>query len=77
MAWPVGWTDIDCDCETICRNIGDWRERQDTWFASEPVERVTKKREHRVNRLKAIGNGQVPRCAATAFEMLHRRINET
>jgi DNA (cytosine-5)-methyltransferase 1 len=25
---------------------------------------------HRVDRLKALGNGQVPLCAATAFRML-------
>ena len=77
MGWPVGWTDIDCDCETICRNVWDWRERQDIWFETETVERVTKRREHRVCRLKAIGNGQVPPCAAAAFETLYRRINET
>jgi hypothetical protein len=27
-----------------------------------------------VDRLKAIGNGQVPLCAATAFELLRDRI---
>jgi len=26
---------------------------------------------HRVDRLKAIGNGQVPQCAALAWEVLH------
>jgi hypothetical protein len=28
-----------------------------------------------VDRLKAIGNGQVPLCAATAFELLRDRLN--
>ncbi len=30
----------------------------------------------RVGRLKAIGNGQVPICAATAFRILHERLNQ-
>ena len=30
----------------------------------------------RVDRLKAIGNGQVPLCAATAWELLTERLNE-
>jgi hypothetical protein len=28
----------------------------------------------RVDRLKAIGNGQVPLCAATAFELLRKGV---
>jgi hypothetical protein len=31
----------------------------------------------RVDRLKAIGNGQVPRCAATAFRMLTAGMRNT
>jgi DNA (cytosine-5)-methyltransferase 1 len=31
----------------------------------------------RVDRLKAIGNGQVPLCAATAWSILMERINES
>ena len=31
---------------------------------------------YRVDRLKAIGNGQVPLCAATAFELLRARLDE-
>jgi hypothetical protein len=30
----------------------------------------------RVDRLKALGNGQVPLCAATAWELLTERLNE-
>ena len=30
----------------------------------------------RVDRLKAIGNGQVPLCAATAFNLLKERLDE-
>ena len=41
------------------------------WWASEPnVGRVANGLAARVDRLKAIGNGQVPLCAATAWELL-------
>jgi len=42
-----------------------------SWWESEPeVGRVAHGVAARVDRLKAIGNGQVPLCAATAFRML-------
>jgi DNA (cytosine-5)-methyltransferase 1 len=42
-----------------------------TWWASEPnVGRVADGVAARVDRLKAIGNGQVPLCAATAWRLL-------
>lgn len=34
------------------------------------IPRITTKKENRINRLKAIGNGQVPICAATAWRLL-------
>jgi DNA (cytosine-5)-methyltransferase 1 len=41
------------------------------WWAAEPnVGRVANGVAARVDRLKAIGNGQVPLCAATAWELL-------
>jgi len=47
-------------------NIGS-----DGWWASEPdVGRVANGVDARVDRLKAIGNGQVPAVAATAFRLL-------
>jgi DNA (cytosine-5)-methyltransferase 1 len=47
-------------------NIGDA-----SWWQSEPnVGRVANGVASRVDRLKAIGNGQVPLCAATAWEIL-------
>lgn len=46
-----------------------------SWWQSEPdVDRVVDGVAFRSYRLKAIGNGQVPLCAATAFRMLTRRI---
>ena len=45
------------------------------WWQSEPdVGRVANGVAARVDRLKAIGNGQVPLCAATAFELLRKGI---
>ena len=42
-----------------------------SWWASEPdIRRVANGVAARVDRLKAIGNGQVPLCAATAWRML-------
>ena len=46
-----------------------------SWWATEPnVGRVANGVAARVDRLKAIGNGQVPRVAATAFELLRERL---
>ena len=47
------------------------------WWASEPnVDRVADGVAARVDRLKAIGNGQVPLCAATAWNILKGRIDD-
>ena len=46
-----------------------------SWWATEPnVGRVANGVAARVDRLKAIGNGQVPLCAATAFKLLKERL---
>ena len=46
-----------------------------SWWATEPnVGRVADGVAARVDRLKAIGNGQVPLCAATAFKLLKERL---
>jgi DNA (cytosine-5)-methyltransferase 1 len=48
------------------------------WWETEPnVDRVVDGMASRVDRLKAIGNGQVPLCAATAWTILMERINES
>jgi len=45
--------------------------KQHSWWETEPnVGRVADGVAARVDRLKAIGNGQVPLCAATAWELL-------
>ena len=45
-------------------------ERADWWLTEPDVGRVADGVAARVDRLKAIGNGQVPLCAATAWRML-------
>jgi len=51
-------------------------ERSD-WWATEPdVGRVAHGVASRVDRLKAIGNGQVPAVAATAWQVLTNRLHE-
>jgi len=48
---------------------------RESWWQSEPdVGRVANGVAARVDRFKAIGNGQVPLCAATAFRLLSEQI---
>ena len=47
------------------------------WFCEPNIQRVAHGVASRVDRLKAIGNGQVPLCAATAWSILMERINES
>jgi len=47
------------------------------WWKTEPnIQRVADGVVARVDRLKAIGNGQVPLCAATAWNILKGRLDE-
>lgn len=56
----------------------DARSQTNDWWASEPnVGRVAHGVASRVDRLKAIGNGQVPLVAATAFIKLADILNQT
>jgi DNA (cytosine-5)-methyltransferase 1 len=45
------------------------------WKIEPPLDRVANGVDARVDRLKAIGNGQVPLCAATAWNILKGRLN--
>lgn len=63
MGWPVGWTRL----ESIKLDWRDWSvDPADTG----EVSRVGKGIKNRVNRLKAIGNGQVPAVVRLAWETL-------
>ena len=64
MGWPVGWTDVGA-------RVTDGALSWDTDPADAgDVPRVAAGVKHRVSRLKAIGNGQAPACAALAWEIL-------
>ena len=64
MGWPVSWTDIKPLAELT------WRDWQTDPADTGEVPRVTDVKENRANRLKAIGNGQVPQCVVKAWELL-------
>ena len=76
------WEKCDCSAQNQkCPNNAWWRNSftrfSANWWASEPdVGRVADGVVARVDRLKAIGNGQVPLCAATAWNILKGRLDE-
>jgi DNA (cytosine-5)-methyltransferase 1 len=84
MANPTvcGWK--KCDCQTSNKkcpsNVGgsnSFTRFTPNWWSSEPsMGRVADGVVARVDRLKAIGNGQVPFCAATAWNILKGRLDE-
>ena len=63
MLWPKGWTDLNPLVSADMRGFGEG------WEDGTP--RVAVGVKHRAPRLKAIGNGQVPLCATTAWRLLH------
>ena len=66
MGWPIGWTSMDAIEEL------DWREWKTDPADEGEVPRVATGIKHRVGRLKAIGNGQVPQVAAMAWNILNK-----
>ena len=76
----VAHTSIE-DAQRSRKSIGIRKERDTPigtgWWASEPrVGRVADGVACRVDRLKAIGNGQVPLVAATAWKLLNKNLDE-
>ena len=62
---------LSCGVHTENAHFGNPR-----WWKTEPdMGRVANGLAAGVDRLKAIGNGQVPLCAATAWELLTERLN--
>lgn len=68
MGWPPGWTSLISLPAT--KEWGTW---PDTWESDIARTVQSKEVSNRVGRVKAIGNGQVPLCAATAWELLSVR----
>ena len=75
MGWPIGWESLDPLAELLWL---DWSvdpadlEEAENWptLTTGPIPRVATGVKDRVSRLKALGNGQVPQCAAAAFRIL-------
>lgn len=72
MMWPKGWTDIIPQRIDIDSWVYDYDLNSHLTTAWEQdIPRVGVDIPNRVARIKAIGNGQVPRCAAGAFVILY------
>ena len=66
MGWPPGWIDLK-PIDTL-----EWLP-----FDPEPaIPRTAIGVPNRVKKLKALGNGQVPQCAALAWRILTQRLVE-
>ena len=77
--WIVAYSDLP-QCQRGSVSSGVQEEDSDTcdsrwWKDSSRVHRMDDGVAARVDRLKAIGNGQVPLCAATAWKILNERAN--
>lgn len=73
MAWPVGWSSPE---PLPPERFEQWLHGSNWWdeeFAD--VSRLTEVVPNRVNRLKALGNGQVSLCAAIAWKLLTEEEN--
>jgi len=66
MGWPIGWTSMEPITDI------DWRDWKTDPADEGEVPRVATGIKHRVGRLKAIGNGQVPQVAAMAWNILNK-----
>jgi len=66
MGWPMGWTSLEPMAEWRVPTVEQWQDG--SW--EDGIPRVGVKIPNRVNRLKAIGNGQVPQAAALAWTIL-------
>lgn len=85
MDWPCGWTSLE---PLPQERLEDWfyRIRNKLWNEHDPAElpkdsegyvpRLTEERTHRADRLKAIGNGQVPLCVFFMTHILTQAIEE-
>ena len=79
MGWPIGWTDLK---PMNREDFEKWRLAvlDGTWWAIDPADlpkdhpgylsRLTEDGTLRANRLKAIGNGQVPMCVLLAHILM-------
>jgi hypothetical protein len=70
MGFPIGWTSLD---PLPPEAMEQWADPH--WWLTDPADeglipRVSANEPNRAAQLKALGNAQVPLCAATAFSIL-------
>lgn len=75
MGWPINWTALE-----LIGNAGEWQAKTNSgeWWQTDPADlsgegqipRTAGKLKNRVQRLQAIGNGQVPAVVKMAWEIL-------
>lgn len=68
MNWPKGWTSLE---PVKKEDFEAWKEPHDLSIEDPETPRVAVGVPNRVARLTALGNGQVPLCAATAWKILN------
>jgi hypothetical protein len=74
MGWPQNWTSLD---SIPLENFRTFEGQKLEWWSQEPeIPRIVSGVTARVDRLKAIGNGQVPIVAAVAFSQLYTSLME-
>lgn len=71
MGWPIGWTSLE---PLPPQALADWQHHPGWWLTEPDVPRIAVGVTDRVNRLKAIGNGQVPAVAMLAWTFLMERL---
>lgn len=77
QSWPDVNVDV-ADASSIVRYTRREAEQEKPtfwWYAEPDVERVVYGMAHRVDRIRALGNGQVPLVAATAWRILTSDLN--
>lgn len=73
VGWLMGWPHAAPDWEWTSLEPappGAMETMTDPWREEPAIPRVAKGVKDRVNRLKCLGNGQVPQCAALAWRVL-------
>jgi len=70
LGWPIGWTSLEPITELL------WLDWSVDPADDGSIPRVATGIAKRIDRLKAIGNGQVPQVAAMAWEILSQKANK-
>lgn len=66
MGWVIGWTDT--------KPLPHIATQKNSWDKEPDIDRIVYDYKNRAKRIKALGNGQVPACAVSAWLMLFERL---